>query len=211
MPEIKGAPQPETLQQLVDRIPVAERGAPITTDLHNTLRDALILLASQGIGIPTTGARTLSLAPAFMLFGSGPNWVNVNGFASPPGPSAEGWIPVQLPDGARIDSLVVKGRRAGSVGLFQIRLRYTPLDPEENARVIVAINNLDTAADPFEVVGQVSIPGLAGAALLDARTVKNDSRIYFVTATAFEVGNAAADLVEVHSIQVNYTLGAPAR
>jgi hypothetical protein len=198
---------PDTLQQLVDRIPVAERGAPITVDLHNTLRQVLILLATQGVGTPTTGAKTLTLAPAFLLFGGGPNWVNLNGFASPPGLVAEGWLPVHLPESARIDSMVVKGRRAGNVGTFQVRLRYNPLDPDEIARMLVTVN-LATASDPFEVTGQVSIPGLSGSALLDARTVKNDGRIYFVTASVDDVGDGENDLVEIHSIQINYTMGA---
>jgi hypothetical protein len=197
---------PDRLQQLVDRIPVAERGAPITVDLHNTMREALMLLATAGIGA-ATGPRTLSLVPAFQTFGGGPNWVHLNGFASIPGPVAEGWIPVHLPDGAVIDSMIVKGRKAGAVGVFQVRLRYTALDPNETSRAIIRIDDLASVTDdPFTVSGQVSIQGLSGAALMDARTVKNDSRIYFVTAVVEEAGHDN-DVAEVHSIQVSYVLG----
>jgi len=206
---------PETLQQLVDRIPLAEPGAPITTDLHNTLREVLKLLAAQGVG-STTGPRTLSLAPAFLPFKDTPFWVTLDGgFASPQRLEStagtrivEGWIPVQLPEGARIDSMLVKGRRSAKIDMFQLRLGYTPLDPDENARTIIPINNLANASDPFAERREVSIPGVSGATLLDARTVKNDSRIYFVTARVEIPPGGIDGRVEINSIQVNYTMEA---
>jgi hypothetical protein len=127
-----------TIQELVDKLQTlqAKEGDPITPDYHNTLRDAVVLLAKQpaGGGV-VTGPRTFSFAPVFSPLTGGissRNWSLALGLATNPAKTtvggqddwgAAGWFGVQLPDNLVIDGMTVRGTLAGpSDPVFQITL-----------------------------------------------------------------------------------------
>jgi hypothetical protein len=185
------------LQLLIDAIPNAVAAEPITTAYHNSVRAALVAIAGQlGTGLPIDPG-VVTLAPTFLEHGGGPNWETRSVFASVTGNAAEGWLAVPLPDGARIDGMIVKGRRSGSVGVFQVALQRASFDLENAIPLIRA--DLRTAPDPFEV------QGVGTTFLPESRAVDNNLHTYFLTASVIEKTEDAT--VQIHSIQVKYTRG----
>jgi hypothetical protein len=72
-------------------------------------------MASQ-IGAGLSGSITISFSPAFLPTNT--PWLLTLGVASKPvnATSVDGWLPVQLPDGAQIQNFKVNGRKIGSLG-----------------------------------------------------------------------------------------------
>src|SRR5690242_10269796 len=114
------------LATLLNRIPIAEDGIIIGRHFHNSTRDFLQALVGQVGAGPGTQGGTFSFAPIFVYTEGalGTNWKQPLGFASKPDPpagvnppvsSADGWLALQLPDGTRIQRLVVIGQITGTV------------------------------------------------------------------------------------------------
>jgi len=134
-------------------IPVAQDGDLITSNYHNSLRDAIIQLADQSGGAAGGGTTALAFAPAMQPTGGSDavSWVQQLGFANRP-PTVpgdkvvDGWMPVSLPHGSRVRKLTVVGNRTkGTWLLFQVQL----------FRQLAA----DTATEPLI---QIIVPKTAG-------------------------------------------------
>jgi hypothetical protein len=189
------------LQDLINRIPTAQEGAPITPDFHNSLRDALTALAKQSADrVPTK--TTLTLAPGFVENDGGPNWPQSGGVATnPEGGLANGWLPLQLPDGARIDGLTVRGRRSGEMATFLVKLLRVPIsDPDPFPLITIQLKN---AADPFEVRKEVGFSQATPTALEEFKLIDTSKFNYLITAeVSGATGSAAA---HIRQFQVDYT------
>jgi hypothetical protein len=195
----------DPLQTLLNAIPIAEDAHTITNDYHNSLRAAIIGLASQIGGTLTTTDVTTTYAPSFFpVTDAGlkaPEWELSLGIASkPPGNSARGWLPVQLPDGARIKSMNVTGNRTGSVLACNVQLlRQFPgdVDNELNRVPLILVKLKKDFGGRFKLTEQIN-PTLTE----EVRIVDNDRFQYLVTA---ELTNADKEaLVDLYSIQINY-------
>jgi hypothetical protein len=185
-------------------IPVAEDGDVIHADYHNSLRTALAsLLEEVGVGRGPVAPQ----APALIAINNEP-WTLALGAAKFTGPTtgiknAFGYLPVDLPHGGEIQSLIATGRRQGALEL-EVILRRQELTgdaiPKTGTIAALAVPNVD---------GPFSIPKQAGAASItnptpeqvaDFRRVDNTRFKYFVSAevNAGQVGSSA----QLNAIQV---------
>ena len=210
-------PQPTTaagasanLQALLAAIPIAADGQVIAADFHNSLRAALITLAGEmGLGLtaPTT---TFTFMPAFLQSGSAPNWTSANFVATATGTNPDGWLPVQLPDGERVQTLTVTGKRSGAAPtLFQVKLlRQLTTGPGSEAPTVLITVDLASQTGAFSVSGSViaaaapnSAASLANlAAAEDQKTIDTTTYKYFLQSTV--TGAVTATVNEIDAIQI---------
>jgi hypothetical protein len=188
------------LPAFLQSIPIAQEGHVITTDYHNMLRAALLAMVSQMGGVAP--GRTASLPPSFLEYDGGPNWNVANGLATPQAgqTSAKGWLPLQLPHGARLEQMTVFGDRTGTVDSFIVQLLRVTVADMSNVALITF--QLKLAPSPFKFWGTVSVGGAGPAALEEYRTIDNDNYTYLVIARA-NIQAAATALIS--ALQVSYT------
>lgn len=199
------------LQALLAAIPIAVDGQVIAADFHNSLRAALITLAGEmGLGLtaPTT---TFTFVPAFLQSGSAPNWTSANFVATATGINPDGWLPVQLPNGQRIQNLTVTGKKSGTAPtLFQVKLlRQLTTGPGSDAPTVLITVDLTSQTGSFTVAGSViAAAAPAGAALSlitqaaaeEQKLIDTTNYKYFVQATV--TGAVAATVNEIDAIQI---------
>lgn len=90
------------------------------TQISNTFAQVNTVLDELGQKISRT--ITLTFAPAFQPEASDPPWLLVGGVAVNPGPNANGWLALQLPDGAHMQTITVFGQKKGTVLSLQALL-----------------------------------------------------------------------------------------
>jgi hypothetical protein len=134
---------------------------------------------------------TQSYAPSFFPNLTDPPWVQNNGLATK-GPSqtaADGWLPLQLPDGTQLQSMTILGTKSGNVGSFQMQLVKQPLSGG-GVTTLLAIPLADQP-DTIQVTGQVP----SNLALVD-----NANNKYLVIARI--VGADATSSASLNVIQI---------
>jgi hypothetical protein len=194
------------LDTLIAAIQTAEDGQVISRDYHNSIKAALEEVARQlGATAPQTGAMTI--APTFSPNGPQSSWVIVQGVASKSDQTiSDGWLPIYLPDGARIQGMTVKGGRTGTASSFQIQLIRQSLDDPDANIILISIPGLTTPAterDPFVAPGLPQVSGITSpAALNEVLTVDNEEFKYLVKARL--VGAATGATVRIYGIRVEY-------
>jgi hypothetical protein len=179
-----------TLAELVNAIPVASRGDVITAEVHNSLRSALAAIATQLGASTSTQTVTPTFAPAFLAAGTTPAWILGAGFVRNPttGTQASGWLPLQLPHGARIQRLIVQAGRNGAIeapAQMDVTLERQPLRGGNTTATILAQASLigsANARNPFEVSAPFAPVGLTGGNFSEAQVVNNDDYKYFARA-----------------------------
>jgi hypothetical protein len=195
------------LQTLFNTVPIANSGDVVTEEYHNSLRDTLGAVVNQlSVGIVSlTG--TLTFQPAFVQNNVGPNWLQRNGNASLGSTGvANGWLPVQFPDGARIQKMTVIGLRSGSIdpasGLYTITLfRQAIVDSMQFAALVSIDWAKDTGSNTISAPVQVQGAGPGDNERF--KLVDNTSYKFYIIADA--VGATAGVVAEIHSIRVDYT------
>jgi len=214
------APAPSTgpsvdVQTLLLAIPIASDGQVITAEYHNSLRAAIIGIANQmGVGLSDTGT-TFTFAPTFLAIGTA-NWaLETTAFTAQAGAAADGWLPVQLPDGQSIQSLTVNGKMTGGTPTsFQVILCREPVDPDDVAKTgadnLITIDLSKTPAGSFTVSGAVAAG--SGANALDAaskllaaqaaKLIDNVNYKYFVRATLKPAAGVSMQ-AEIDAIQIS--------
>jgi len=156
-------------------------------------------------------AVTQTYPPNFFPVGAQSPWVMNTGIADKAANnSANGWMPVQLPNGARLMNMRVMGRRVGAVSIFQVRLvrqRIVATGGATTSTTLTTLFDADliNAADPFNIMVDVEEPnnvtGAAVAAIMeDFRLIDNDRYKYMITAEL----NGAANIAQLHAIQLIY-------
>jgi hypothetical protein len=194
------------LDTLIAAIPTAEDGHVISREYHNSLRAALVEMASRlSATAGQTGATTF--APTFSPNVPQPPWVITVGVADKTNQTgADGWLSISLPDGARIQGMTVKGGRAGAAPVFQIQLIRQSLDDPTANVTLISIPGLNTSAmerDPFEAKGLPQVSGITSpAALNEILTVNNSDFKYLVRARL--VGSTTDATVRIYGIRVEY-------
>lgn len=204
-------PTPGELETLLSRIPVAEDGNVIRSEYHNSLRAALIAIA-RSLGISTDmQAVTQTFPPTFFPIGTQTPWVMSIGLADKAANnSANGWMPVLLPNGARVQNMRVMGRRNGTVSIFEVSLvrqRITTTSGPTSGTTLTPLfaADLSAAADPFNILVDVEEPtNVTGAAVAavteDFRLIDNNKYKYMITAEL----NGASNIAQLHAIQLIY-------
>ncbi len=195
-------PSTDAITLALATIPIANPGNIITSEYHNALRTAVILLGNR-IGVSTTGAAgSITLAPQFTLEGTtASGWSHSNGVAVAPAAGASGFLTLSLPDGARIQSLQIRGRRTGTVASFDVQLLR--VDALTGDRVTLVNPPTIPVTDPFDVTQSLSVTGAGPAANEEYRTVDNSKFTYLVIARtgATTTGGTA----QINSLRVNYS------
>jgi hypothetical protein len=211
------------LMAMLSAIPIAVRGDVITSDHHNLIRSALLVMAAQ-LGLSSNLVTTdapITLAPGFVASGGDPIWRLEPGKAtrttSPPQTIAKGWMNVSLPHKAIIKEMKVFGARAGATQptTFKVQLMRQQFATESiPAPVLTTLISVDlkSADNPFNKKSDVAAAAQAQAAATgggantqktlkeDYEEIDNDAYKYIVTA---EVTGATADAItEIHAIQI---------
>jgi hypothetical protein len=188
-------------------------GQVITSDHHNSLRAALLAIASQlGLGL-TSPTTNFTFAPGILPIAGAPaNWpVNAgNAAVSAAGANPDGWLPVQLPDGANIQSMTVTGKLTPPApASFQVVLFRESVAPDPNSPAAPLISlALQSQSGVFSVSGSI-VPGAASSAsglvaqlalVQDLKLIDNSSYKYFLRATV--TGAGGATVAEIDAIQI---------
>jgi hypothetical protein len=216
------------IQLLLNKIPIAHEGHIITSEYHNTVRDALLAIASRlGLTVkPVSDLEVLNFTPNFQPpAASEPNsfiWIsNFNKAVLPQLPGAgaapvpltvKGVLPVQLPEGAVIDSMIVRAARTiadkdkPNPKSFKIRLSRQKFDTEPLLTEEIIKFDLADKKEKIKEVNDVlrSLPTFdpvtARARALDLRRVDNQTYQYFIEAI-WEGDNTSAKF-EINSFQI---------
>ncbi|MEP6925797.1 MAG: hypothetical protein ABI954_15125 [Pyrinomonadaceae bacterium] len=215
----------QNVQLLINAIPIAHEGHVITSEYHNSLRDALRAIAGQ-IGLtvqPVSTARILTFAPNFMPLppnerGNNIEWIiDLSKASVPPEISGDtlvqGGLPVQLPDDAMIQGMIVRFSRASKTApdpkVFKITLNRLKLDSERevNATPILVF---DLKAEKEKFKQTKTIKDLESdddtdfstnlSKILNLSRINNETHQYFVTAEWNGVKESAK--FAVNSIQI---------
>jgi hypothetical protein len=195
------------LSTLINNIPRADDGNVISSDYHNTIRDALVAIAAQlgpGVGV-RPGAVTL--IPNLLPMGPQlsavqvPSWTVHLGFAadngSGTGSVTNGWLPLSLPDGAVITKLVVVGTKASTAATASgsVSLLSQPITGTETALLIM----VDLPASiPAGGGFQATTPTFQSP----NTSVDNSKNKYMIQAQSF---SSAADSIRITAFRVEYT------
>jgi hypothetical protein len=232
MPEID-----TKLQLLINAIPIANPGNIITSEYHNALRDAVRALASRiGLDVnPAAEFKILTFAPAFLpLFpqtltgttatptGNNNRWdVTLSRAAitivSNPAQPVSGGICVQLPDGATVFQMIVRGSRLGkdqpAPKDFTVALKRGKFGKDQPLENLISVDLKGVKDGPFEVDETVKLSEaeastttnalIAGLTVADRKVVDNEKWIYYVTAEWLNGDpNANSAKFEIYSIQI---------
>lgn len=191
------------IMTLLGDIPLARMGDIITSEHHNSLRRAINALA-RGIGV-SAEKTILNLSPNFQPVNQRLpkqfdwtvtfNKAVVTDNADQKGDNVKGAFTVQIPDGVRIQKMIVRGKRLGDEGNpeeFAVSLNRLAYDnPNAQPETIV---NVDMRTE----IGTIKETGNAKSSSL--ALVDNTKFQYFVFGYWENAGNS--DRFEVNSIQI---------
>lgn len=196
------------IQTLVNNIPDAQDGNVITSDYHNSIKAALQAIAAQIGG--GGGAATVTIQPAFLSISPNPLWNVSLGQAIDPGPpGADGFIPLNLPDGAVIQQLTVIGGKTNSAPKAFANLLILPIGASGgNSSTLIQID-FTGAGNPFTESGTPStsnIPGISASGLQQMQTVQNSQFKYAIEAKLITPAGTPAATVTINAFQVTYSM-----
>jgi hypothetical protein len=140
--------------------------------------------------IITSPIQTLTFAPGFFPNGTAPQWSQSNGSAVKAAgqTGADGFMPLQLPDGFKLQSMTAIGEKSGNVGSFIVQLVRQSIT---GAQATLLTLSLAASPDQFQVTDVIS-PSLN---LIDNKTNK-----YLIIARV--VGADAAATVKLSAFQI---------
>lgn len=220
------------IQLLLNAIPIADPGKIITSEYHNSLRDAIRAIASRiGLSVnPVSEFKILSFAPNFQPLTPEPS--------STSGPSGNKWeifllnaaipanvnaaIPVkggflvQLPDNSTIFQMIVRGARNDKdkpkPEKFTVKLSRLKLGTDKMQPTVLIDMDLSKVADGyFEEKDTVKLAEneldtdtiTAQNKIADRSLVNNKTHLYFVSAEWLAgPNNPNAARSEIRSIQI---------
>jgi hypothetical protein len=104
--------------------------------------------------IITSPTQTLTFAASFFPNLNNPQWLQNNGLAvkAPAQTGAEGFMPVQLPDGFKLQSMTVIGEKSGNVGSFIVQLVRQSITGALTTLLTLSLAN---SPDQFQVTDAV--------------------------------------------------------
>jgi hypothetical protein len=199
-PSSPPAPSTSIVQLLLSIIPIASPGHVITSEYHNSLRAALLAIAGT-LGVAPGGSAgphdvTVTLAPIFSHAVFDP-WAIGMGVAAVPANqvNTQGWLPVELPDGALVKSMTVIGHKEGTMSTFSVVLERQETIGGPFEELITA--NLVSSPQFYNVTK--TFQGDAGLNQIDNKKFK-----YMISALVTRSAGVN-DLVQIYAIQLVYT------
>ncbi|MBZ5621150.1 MAG: hypothetical protein LAQ69_20850 [Acidobacteriia bacterium] len=195
------------IQTLINAIPDAQDGDVITANSHNSIKQALIAIAGQLGG--TTGNVTQTIQPAFLPIPPNPTWNVSLGLAADQGPpGADGFIPLNLPDGAVIQQMVAMGAKINSAPKGFANLLILPIGSGGTGSSTLIQIDLTNAGAPFTLTGTPStsnIPGVTAAGLKQMQTVQNSQFKYVIETKILSPAGTPVASVTINAFQVIYS------
>jgi hypothetical protein len=166
---------PAALQASLAAIRTVGDGDIVYANDHNSVKNFLVMLISYLGDQVLTQDQTLSFAPALLQLGA-TGWTLAEGEADQGNHAAvSGWMPIELPDGVKIQSLSVHGTATSgqNVGTIAVALKRRPLQSTAAAEEIVSVS----------LAGQNPTFGVAKSApQSDRQTVDRFSYGYYIKA-----------------------------
>ena len=203
-PTTPGQPTAD-MQAFLDAIPVAQDGDVITADYHNRAVAAIRALATL-LGDPSF-ARVIdvTVAPVFAAnaVGSSPTWNQGLGFAQAPAGNCQGWMPIDLPQGTKIQRLTVTGTRNDSVSAADVALMRLSIADSAQSPAQLADVDFTTTTGSFHLSADVQVANASGAALEQYKLVDTSSYKYFLDASVWGAHTSSA--VRINAITVECT------
>jgi hypothetical protein len=141
----------------------------------------------------------VTLPASFLPVGSQRPWTVNIGFAQDAAGS-NGWIPLDLPNGAVIQRMVAIGAKTAPATLGFVSLVIVPITGSAGTTLIGI--DLGPAGNPFQITGFPSVPGLGPTGLKELQTVDNSLFKYIVHAQTIS-GTPAT--VTINAVRVEYT------
>jgi len=140
--------------------------------------------------VTSSPTQTLTFAPSFFANLNAPQWVQNNGIAAkgPNQTGAEGYLPLQLPDGFKLQSLTIIGEKTLNVGSFIVQLVRQSLT---GALTTLLTLSLASSPDQFQVTDQIP----PAVSLIDNKLNK-----YLITARV--IGADANATVKLSAVQI---------
>ncbi len=213
------------IQLLLNAIPIANDGQVIYSEYHNSLRKALMAIANRlGLTVePLAELAILNFAPNFLPVSNHPEddpaWEVTLNKASIPlniagaNVNVRGGFVVQMPDGADIQSMIVRGKRVDddnkdknpkslNVALNRIKFDLADAKPTPIIEIeLKAEKSVFKKEKPIETSDlEDSDEVTKRARILDRQRIKNATHQYFVTAHYSDGDDSAR--FEIHSIQI---------
>ena len=194
-----------SIPTLVNAIPDAQDGNVITSRYHNSIKAALLAIASQLGAATPPAAQTVSrtVQPNLLTVATSAAWTVSLGVATSGVNGSNGYVSLDLPDGAVIQQLVVIGAQPATAVKGFASLLVLPLAGTAGQTLIQI--DLSTGGNPFTLSGtpnaQLSAPPLSASALLNLQTVQNSQFKYAIQAQV--LGTA----LTLNAFQVVYTTG----
>jgi hypothetical protein len=207
---------PTLLADLINAIPVAERGDVISPESHNSLRDAIVAIVTELGGAVASRNVTLTFAPTFLKVpksetspgGFLPEWQINIGWAQCFQNQAFGWLPLQLPDGSRIQQLHVDWGGSGSGKQFvmnvKLQRQYTDTRTTDDLATL-SVGPVETLPLFMESKAPFTnpAPGREPADIVNNKVFK-----YFVQAELpLHTNGALPVVVNIFAIRVDCRLG----
>jgi hypothetical protein len=210
-PQTPGGPAaapgtPPDLGIALASVPIAHDGAVIDAEYHNSLRRALAALAGRVGGGELDGTRALSLTPLFRrLSDDGDGW-DLTPEDAVGQSESDGWMPVDLPDGVRLESLAVGHFAEKTLTYFSVRLARLRILDRATEEVFTIQRTKGDATNRIDKEAKVTAN--VGPAEEELRRVDNSTWRYVVYATSrgnVATTGATTDQINVHALQVFYS------
>jgi hypothetical protein len=205
---------PTLLSDLINAIPIAGRGDVISPESHNSLRDAIVAIVTELGGAVASRNVTLTFAPTFLEVPDPstpgkvlPKWQINIGFAQCFGNRAFGWLPLQLPDGSRIQQLRVIFGGSGKLSVMNVILerQYNSTGVETLANL--SVGPVELAAFMESKAPFTNDPRVFPAPGREPADIVNNEFKYFVRAELPTFTNGALPDVTIFAIRVDCRLG----
>jgi hypothetical protein len=198
-----GAPPDVALALL--SVPIAQDGMVITAEFHNALRSAVTAIAGYLGEASVNAAVVATLAPTFLEVPGVAKKFEVTLEKAAGVNGANGWMPIDLPDGARLQRLVVLATAAKTLNQLDVTLERVEVN---GGPVVVLATASQTSGDGTmkPATGEIKPVGINSPAAVDEmRRVDNSTYRYAIRAKTGGTGGDAAVQVEIHSVQVAFT------
>lgn len=189
------------LQSFLNAIPVANDGDVIRADHFNAIRSALAQLAAaldvdqlSRVVAPVFTPTLLPIAGA-----EAAAWRTEIGYAVGPssGSVAKGWMPIDLPNQAAIDSLTIRARMPQAPKMWKVELRRQEVVGSGTTTICLKdINAEPVAADgTLTVTLPVLSEGITAAQLADRRLIDT-------TAYRYQIATEVAQAQQLSSLEI---------
>lgn len=211
--DTSAAATPE-LQAFLNAIPYANDGDVITPDHHNSLRDAINTIARGLDASQFAKVVTLNFLPNLLPSFTDDNpssphpWRVIEGVAQGPktGTDAQGWMPLDLPDGTSVDSMAVRASTTSKPDAFYAAVRRYPLDGSGSTDIVGGDFDDQFKEGGTKTVTFTQTPGQNLTPTIEGQLRRVDTSQYRY-GFGIALSSAAASQVQVMLVQVTCVRG----